>query len=365
MTWLREPRLAGTSSLLSVSVLCLLLTACARQPLTPPGDAAHMPVTAYLEEHGLADDRGRYREILCAVLEHHGDSIPDYRPCEEALTWEGEEAGATGEPVSLGRAGQDFLILTVPGLGWECFEEWLDYSGAGPRHLARYGYDMRVLSVDSLSSSEHNARQIRDFIINLPEADAGRPLVLMGYSKGAPDILTALVEYPELQQRVKAVVSLAGAVGGSPLANEASQSQANLLIHVPGSECDKGDNGAVDSLKTDLRRQWLAEHPLPDSIQYFSVVTYPDPDRVSWGLRNSYRVLAGVDTRNDTQVLIYDQIIPGSTLLAFVNADHWAIAVPVARTHPFVGSTFVNHNDYPREAALEALVRYLEEAVVW
>jgi valyl-tRNA synthetase len=54
-------------------------------------------------------------------------------------------------------------------------------------------------------------------------------------------------------------------------------------------------------------------------------------------------------------------MIPGSTLVAFVNADHWAIAVPVAREHEFIGSTLVNRNDYPREAFLEALLRYVEE----
>jgi hypothetical protein len=60
-------------------------------------------------------------------------------------------------------------------------------------------------------------------------------------------------------------------------------------------------------------------------------------------------------------VPIFDQIIPGSTLVAFLNADHWAVAVPVARQHPFVGSILVDHNDYPREAFLEALLRYIEE----
>ena len=47
-------------------------------------------------------------------------------------------------------------------------------------------------------------------------------LVLIGYSKGAPDILGGLVTYPELAQRVAAVVSVAGSVNGSPPANDAS-----------------------------------------------------------------------------------------------------------------------------------------------
>ena len=60
--------------------------------------------------------------------------------------------------------------------------------------------------------------------------------------------------------------------------------------------------------------------------------------------------------------MIYsDQIIPGSTLVGFLNADHWAVVIPIDRAHGVIGSTFVNHNDYPREALLEALLRYVEE----
>jgi hypothetical protein len=68
-----------------------------------------------------------------------------------------------------------------------------------------------------------------------------------------------------------------------------------------------------------------------------------------------------VDARNDSQVLFYDQVTPGSTLFAYVNADHWAVAVPIARTHPTTGSMFVDQNDFPREALLEAIMRFVEE----
>jgi hypothetical protein len=49
------------------------------------------------------------------------------------------------------------------------------------------------------------------------------------------------------------------------------------------------------------------------------------------------------------------------TLLAFPNADHWALAVAIAEQHPFVASTMVTRNKYPREALFEALARYMEE----
>jgi hypothetical protein len=96
-------------------------------------------------------------------------------------------------------------------------------------------------------------------------AEPGPPrLVLLGYSKGAPDILEALVTYPEIRSRVAAVVSLAGAIGGSPLANDAKQSQADMLRHFPGSTCESGDAGAVESLRPATRRAWLGHSLAPE-----------------------------------------------------------------------------------------------------
>lgn len=78
-------------------------------------------------------------------------------------------------------------------------------------------------------------------------------------------------------------------------------------------------------------------------------------------LRSGYKTLAKIDARNDSQVIYIDQFIPGSTLLGFVNADHRALAVPIDRSHPAIGGTFANRNDYPREALLEAVLRFVEE----
>ncbi|MCG6874790.1 MAG: hypothetical protein LJE97_06835, partial [Betaproteobacteria bacterium] len=85
------------------------------------------------------------------------------------------------------------------------------------------------------------------------------------------------------------------------------------------------------------------------------------PERISQILQSSYRKLASVDGRNDSQVIFYDQVIPGSALMAYVNADHWAVAVPIARSHETIGSLFVTQNAYPREALLEATLRLIEE----
>ena len=88
------------------------------------------------------------------------------------------------------------------------------------------------------------------------------------------------------------------------------------------------------SLRPDVRSAWMAQNPLPPELRYYSLVTLPTPDRVSRIIEKSYLKLGAIDWRNDSQVIYSDQIIPGSTLLGFLNADHWAIAVPLEPFSP-------------------------------
>jgi hypothetical protein len=340
---------------------CFLLCACATQPLMPYSPDTPPLALVPAAEAGVQDKRGRFREIYCAVLQARQREIPDHRPCEDALTRVGVEPAGTGMPVELGPSRRHLIAAVVAGIGYECFERWLEPPGTVAQHVRRFGYEATFLRVDALSSSANNARQIRDALMAMqPEAGAPR-LVLIGYSKGAPDILEAVVAYPELRSRVAAVVSAAGAVGGSPLANEAEQYQADLLQYFPGSTCASGDGGGVNSLRPAVRKAWLGTNPLPRDLRYYSLVTFPHPDRISSILAPSYAKLARIDARNDSQMIFYDQMVPGSILLGYANADHWALAVPIARTHTTVGSLFVTQNAYPREALMEALLRFIEE----
>ena len=355
-----QPFCLRLSSLLFLTLLMGVNSGCAGKPLNewtasdPP--LALVPVA----DAGVDDRRGEFRNIFCEVLESDGADWPDYRPCEEALVKVGTEPSSTRADIPPRREQTRLLTLLVPGVGWECIEGWLKIDEALKGLIRPFGEQTVILPVDGLSSSERNATMIRDYIMNLPPDLAERPILLIGYSKGAPDILEAVVRYPELRQRVAAVLSAAGAIGGSPHANSATQNQLNIMQYFPGSDCSEGDGGAVESLRPGVRRAWLAENELPPDIRYYSLVTYPRPDRVSSALKSMYNKLSQVDSRNDSQVIYYDQIIPGSTLLGFVNADHWALAVPIAREHQFIGSTFVDKNDFPREALIEAVLRFVE-----
>lgn len=351
-------------SLRSVAV-CLLLVfaACAQQPRAPYSTELDLFRSLPEDRGNLVDARARFREIFCAVLQDHGEQWPDYMTCREALSTVGREPPPTGRLVDLGPPGEEYTVGLVPGLGWQCVKTWLDYDSSRQRYLDEMDWHTLLFEVDGLSGTASNARQINEHITNLPSEDRARPLILAGYSKGAADLLEFVARYPETAKQVVAVVAVAGAVFGSPLADEHDQNHVDLLTWVPRAGCDKGDGSAIESLRPLKRGQWLAENPLPAHIRYYSVVSWPDPDnRISLGLKPSHRKLGELsDTHNDGQLVYYDQIIPNSTLVALPNADHWAMGLPIARQYKIAASTFVTRNEYPREAFYEALIRFVIE----
>ena len=352
---------ARARSSVAVAVAAISLLGCAGAPLLP--HTLDTPPLALVpaDKAGVADKRARFREIYCAVLEAAGRDLPDHRPCADALTRVGAEPAGSGRAVDLGPSRRRLVAAVVPGIGYDCVAPWLGAPGTVAEHVRRFGYDAVPVKVDALSGTATNARRIRDAVMSM-DAPGGAPrVVLIGYSKGTPDVLDAVVRYPELLGRVAAVVSVAGAVGGSPLANAAEQYQAELMRHFPGATCDAGDGGAVDALRPATRQRWLAEHALPAGTRYYSLVTFPTPGRISAILKGSYDKLARVDGRNDGQVLFYDQVVPGSTLLGYIDADHWAVALPIGRRHDALAAAFVTQNAYPREALAEAILRFVEE----
>jgi len=255
----------------------------------------------------------------------------------------------------------DLRIFVVSGAFGDC--RTLDTIPYGDeiQRLSSQGMRIQAVMVSGRSSAEHNARQIAD-AMQASAVEAGDRIVLIGYSKGAVDILQFLADFPRYGLQVVAVVSVAGAIFGSPLAAKADWWYRELFAGSFSGTCDPGDGGVIESLLPERRRQWLDQHPLPTHVAYFSLAAFPTSDHLSHGLSLPWQMLAGEDRRNDGQVLIEDAVIPGSTLLGYVNADHWDVAISIDRQLPHL-SARKSPRQFPRPALLDATLLYVSESL--
>lgn len=345
--------------ILKAPLLSLLLAACAG-PLLPFTTDGPPVVLTTLDKAGIADDRGRFREILCAVQRDHGAAWPDDRPCARILWTVGEEPPATGRPVALGPPGMRFRVVAVTGFGADCFAPYVRMLEDAEPLLRTLGHRLEQVPVTAFGSVAQNARILRDFLRRL-ETEPDERIVLLGYSKGVPDSLEALRLYPEVRRKVAAFVSLAGAVNGSPLAEAVPGWIDDLVALLPGTACHMGDEGGLADLRPRVRLEAVAAAPVVPPVPSFSLVAFAPETEISTLLRPFWARLAGADPRNDGQVLWYDQLVPGSTLLGYLRGDHLAVGVPVARKMPLLAAGRIDRNAFPRAILLEAVLRYLEE----
>jgi hypothetical protein len=312
---------------------------------------------------GISDERARFREIFCAIQQDHGSRFPDDRPCDQALHRLSGEPAAGGNPVYLGNARLPMRLVIIPGLSEECVSDFIQpFSDARP-HLESLGFKTDFIMVSGLGGSAQNASQIRETVMGMPMT-AGERLVFIGYSKGVTDVLEALVRYPELSSRTAAVVTLAGVVSGTPIADDVPEVLKKLADQVFEGKCLPGEGRAFESLSRHERLKWLSANRLPDTVRYFSLAAFTDRENISFILRPSYDKLSLVDPLNDSQVVFHDALVPGGALLGYLNADHWAVAMPFNREHPTLAGAFVTRNAFPREVLLEAIARFVEESLL-
>ncbi len=343
----------------AVLIAAIALYACASAPEVTVAESSAL-VMAPASQTGVRDHRPEFRNVFCAVLEARMEETGQTDNCEERLVRLADEPTRANAPVDLGISKGAITAVFIAGLWSDCVEQANQSQTPFKDHLARFGYHFEKLRVSGTSSSESNARFIRDAIVGMPELGTSRKAVLIGHSKGVVDTLRALVTYPELRSRVVAVVSLAGAIGGSPLADLAPDAAASIAQNTPGLHCKDGDGGALESLRPSVRRNWLAKNPLPDDVPFYSIVALPSPERISRGLRATHNLLSDIDPRNDGNLLFYDQVIPRSTLLGYANADHWAIATDLGSSPYALVRNLADKSDYPREALVEAVLRFVE-----
>ena len=308
----------------------------------------------------VRDGRARFREIFCKLL----SEAPEYRDndehCENYLTRLSDERMPVEQFRQLPDKNINLRILIVPGLLAECIADTAFPFETALEHLRPRGYQIEPLIVSGRSSSDYNAKQIARAVekLALKKEDY---LILTGHSKGAVDILHFLVNFPGLAHRVDAVISVAGAINGSPLSNRVADIYSKLGANLPFNECEPGDGGAFRSLERPLRLTWMANNPLPTWVKYYSVVSFTDRDRINRWLVSGYDMLKPIDPRNDGLLLFSDQVIPGAILLGYANDDHWEVALPFEDIDSVLSKLISKQISYPREILLHAIILFVTE----
>ena len=309
----------------ALAMACLTLCGCAPRLLSFETRAAQ--VMTYPGSPAIADGRKRFRQILCHVTQDQQTSGHRGVDCEELL-WRLDDEGpfelASTPPSPLPR----LRVLIVPGAFEECYPVFGIPFEEEAAEFVRRGHFIRLLPVSGRGSSDQNAGEIASEIMRLPR-DPSSPIVLLGYSKGAVDILHFVVEYPEIAERVAAVLSVSGAINGSPIADGYPGSTPGCF---PGCRCRTARRWTA-AWSTACDTKASCNGCLPTACRctsaYFSLATFARRENIHPLLLFSYDLLSIMDPRNDGYVLWTDQVIPGATLLGYVNLDHYDVALPV------------------------------------
>ena len=159
-----------------------------------------------------------------------------------------------------------------------------------------------------------------------------------------------------------AVVSVAGPIYGSPLAEMAEAPYARLLARLPYDKCPPGDGEVIRSLDPKVATQWLASNPLPSSVRYYSIAGFTTREHMARSLVPTWKILNRTDVRNDGQVVAADAVIPGSTLLGYANADHWGIAESMEEVRTFLAAR-PDPTPFPLEPLLRSIVLFVSDDI--
>jgi hypothetical protein len=340
------------------SAFALGLLGCATQPTL---QSLQLPAVALtvVGNRTIMDGRSEFRSVFCERLlaKDLGNRV---HPCDDFL-WRLPDEKPSFDPLPPGGRVEEspLRVFIVGGAFGDCYPPASTPFTEAVAGLKQAGVRIEYIDVSGRSSSALNADTIANRILSEPP-DTLRPIVLIGYSKGAADILETLVRRPEVRPLVSAVVSVAGAVNGSPLATEYAGLYGRVLSQRALGACPPGNGGVLGSLTRSTRLHWLSDNILPPEIRYFSIGTFTTPSHLARVLAIPQRQLSKIDARNDGQLLVQDELIPGGTLLGYANADHWSVAVRLEDRFPFLAHRQVGKHPFPQRALLESILLFVE-----
>jgi hypothetical protein len=315
---------------------------------TAPPSAGVEPLARELRAQGGRDLREAFAAALCQRLDGAPED-PGRAPCRELLRLPAPTGPAVARPVPA--PAEAYRVLLVSGLFAGCLGDASVPMADIEATLVSAGFPTQRLTVAGLGGVGANAAALARQIEALP-AD-GRALIVIAYSKGLVDVLEMQVHQPAAARRVSAIISLAGAAGGTLLANSYADAYGRWLAHLPLPGCDAGDGQELLDLAPARRQAWWQQHGADLAVPVYALVAAPSDARLSPLLEITHRELAQTEPDNDGQLAWRDQLVPGAALLAVVDADHWAIANALSSSLPLFAFLFRDQH-VPRAQLVQA-----------
>ncbi len=167
----------------------------------------------------------------------------------------------------------------------------------------------------------------------------------------------ALAREPDCAKAVAAFISVAGAIGGSPVA-DLVPGMAKTWIEKYNLKSCKGDlTAGFKSLSQSTRRAFLSKYPEP-VVPTYSLAAISNKANTSQLLAQTWEIMSAYSNKVDGQLTVEDATVPHSKILGAALADHFAVAVPFETSDESLKAG-ADKNHYPRSALLEAMVRFV------
>jgi hypothetical protein len=292
-----------------------------------------------------------FTEMFCSVL---NDENPDGGQWDSCATYLKSDAAPASATRKLENISSNYRVLVVPGILSSCQANAQAFGEAQAHLRDKHGMAVEFLQTPNASSTA-NGQSIATYLREKMQSDS-RKYILVGYSKGTPDIQEALANDPQTRNAVAGFVSIAGAVGGSPIAGTMPSIVQQYIAALKLGACQGDISEAFKSLRQDVRKRFLADHPDP-LVPTFSLAAVSDATTTSEMLLEAWKLLAAYDPRTDSQVLLSDALVPGGNFFGTLHADHLAVALNYASSNDSAIRAVTDHNRYPRSALFEAAIR--------
>ena len=297
-----------------------------------------------------ADNAAAFGDQFCTVLAQNLDA-GNWGPCATYLD------GGGKTDARLGALSTKYRVLIVPGFMSSCFPESPAFQEGQELLKSKYGMTVDLLAVPN-DPSTANAKMIGDYIREQRKTDS-RKFILIGYSKGAPDSQEALARDKDVSDAVAAFITVAGASGGSQIAELIpGMADAYIRQYFKLDSC-KGDVAAgFRSLKRSERQSFLAQYP-DSPVPTYSIIAFSGETNTSKALKQSWMMLSASDNYQDGQLTRQDAIVPGAKFLGALHGDHFSVALPFEKSTQQMIRSGMDKTHFPRAALLESLVRFV------